>query len=198
MTHTVGLVPGSYKPYHIGHDMLVRIAASECDEVHLFVSTSDRIRPGQVPIYGAVMKKIWQTFLEPSLPSNVSVTYGGSPVQHVYEDIEAAEADDDRDVHFKIYSDDVDVLKYSDAALKKSAPKLFKRKQIERRGVKRTETVNVSGTEMRGYLQTGDVKKFVSLLPPAVQKSGKKIYDMLRHGVDESLIRQYVSAVVAG
>ena len=38
------------KPYHAGHDGLVRIAASENDEVLLFVSTSDRTRKGEMCI----------------------------------------------------------------------------------------------------------------------------------------------------
>ena len=53
---TIGLVPMSAKPYHTGHDGLVRIAASENDEVLLFVSISDRKRPGEMPLLGSDMK----------------------------------------------------------------------------------------------------------------------------------------------
>ena len=168
------------KPYHAGHDGLVRIAASENDEVLLFVSTSDRTRKGEMPIYGADMKRIWDDYLEPSLPSNVEVVYGGVPVQHVYEELEKAEAARDKVTTFRIYSDVEDILKYTDASLMKSAPTLFERGQIERRGVDRNETVNVSGTKMREFMANGDVKNFKKFLPPAVQQYAREILGILK------------------
>ena len=168
----------SNETHHAGHDGLIRIAAGECDEVHLFVSTSDRARKGELTIYGADMKKIWDEFIEPSLPTNVDVTYGGVPVQHVYAELEAAEAEGSEDT-FVIYSDSEDILKYTDAALRKSAPTLFDNGQIVRRGVERSETVNVSGTEMRAMLAAGDVKRFKKFLPPAIQKHAAEIIDIL-------------------
>lgn len=117
---SIGLVPMAAKPYHAGHDGLVRIASEENDEVLLFVSTSDRTRKGEMPIYGADMKRIWDDYIEPTLPDNVEVVYGGVPVQQVYAEIEAAESTGDPTVTYKIYSDDEDILKYTDAALKLS------------------------------------------------------------------------------
>jgi hypothetical protein len=188
---SIGLVPMAAKPYHAGHDGLVRIAAKENDEVRLFVSLLDRVRKGETPVYGVDMKKVWDLFIEPSLPGNVEVQYVNVPVQEVYRSIEEAEGDED--VLFRIYSDDEDILKYSDASLSKSAPKLFANGQIERRGVARSETVPVSGTEMRGYIGSGDVEKFIELLPPAVRKNGQEIYDLLsRRPMGESLLRRYV------
>lgn len=168
------------KPYHAGHDGLVRIAAEENDEVLLFVSTSDRARKGEITIYGDSMKRVWDDYIEPSLPSNVQVVYGGIPVQHVYEELENAEAARDRVTTFRIYSDVEDILKYTDTSLSKSAPILFSRGQIERRGVDRNETVNVSGTKMREYIANGDVKNFKKFLPPAVQQHAKEILQILK------------------
>lgn len=168
------------KPYHAGHDGLVRIAAEENDEVHLFVSTSDRTRKGEMPIYGEDMKRIWDDYIEPSLPDNVKVIYGGVPVQHVYEDLENAEDARDRVTTFRIYSDSEDILKYTDASLMKSAPKLFERGQIELRGVDRNETVNVSGTKMRELMANGDVKNFKKFLPPAIQQYAREILQILK------------------
>jgi nicotinamide mononucleotide adenylyltransferase len=176
---TVGLVPMAAKPYHAGHDGLVRIAASENDEVHLFVSTSDRARKGETTIFGTDMKRVWDDYIEPSLPENVIVTYGGVPVQHVYAELEQAEANRDRLTKYSIYSDVDDILKYTDASLSKSAPRLFSRGQIERRGVDRNETVNVSGTKMREYMANGDVKNFKKFLPPAVQQYAREILQIL-------------------
>lgn len=196
MSRTIGLVPMAAKPYHAGHDGLVRIAAGENDEVHLFVSTSDRIRPGEMPIYGADMKRIWDEFLEPSLPSNVDVTYGGSPVGHLYQELAQAELEGSADT-FQIYSDKEDILKYTDASLGKVAPTLLSAGQILRRGVDRNETVNVSGTKMRALLSAGDVEGFARFLPPAVQAHSGEIINILRRKpMGESLLREYVNILI--
>ena len=168
----------SGKPVHAGHWGLIEMAARENDEVHLFVSTSDRKRPGELTISGAAMKQIWDQFLEPALPSNVDVTYGGSPVGNLYAELEAAEAEDSEDT-FQIYSDSEDILKYTDGTLQNSAPSLFDSGQIIRRGVDRSETVNVSGTKMRELLAAGKTAAFAKFLPPPVQGDAQEIIDIL-------------------
>ena len=176
---TVGLVPMAAKPYHAGHDGLIRIAAEENDEVFLFVSTSDRARKGEMPIYGSDMKRVWDDYIEPSLPHNVAVIYGGIPVQQVYAELEKGESTEDRLTTFRIYSDVEDILKYTDKSLLKSAPKLFSRGQIERRGVDRSETVNVSGTAMRSFISSGDVKNFKKFLPGSIGQYAGEILNIL-------------------
>jgi len=97
----IGLVPMSAKPYHLGHHMLVQLAAlgdasdaavegaPENDEVFVLVSYTsrgtkpgtkksggkERPIPGETPIFGEDMKYIWETLLIPNLefPSNVTV-----------------------------------------------------------------------------------------------------------------------------
>ena len=89
--------------------------------------------------------------------------------------------------------DDEDILKYTDENLKAAAPTMFAKGQIKRRGVSRTETVDVSGTEMRDLLDDGDLVGFVSLLPPNIKKHGKEIFDLLLDDiVGESLLRKYI------
>jgi hypothetical protein len=195
----IALVPMSGKPVHAGHWGLIEIASGECDEVHLFVSTSDRTRRGEMTIRGEDMKRIWDEFLEPALPSNVIVTYGGSPVQHVYEDLEEAEAGGDEESVFVIYSDNEDILKYTEESLGRSAPTLLDNGQIELRGVDRNETVNVSGTKMRALLLTaGNVKQFSKLLPPPVRGNAAEIINILtRNSIGEALLRKYVSEILA-
>jgi len=177
----------SGKPVHAGHWGLIQIASNENDEVHLFVSSSDRKRPGEMTITGAAMMQIWNQFLEPALPSNVDVIYGGSPVRRVYEDLEAAEAVDSMDT-FQIYSDNEDILKYTDASLGKSAPTLLASGQIIRRGVDRNETVNVSGTKMRELLLKGMTAQFAKFLPTPVQGNAQEIIDILQD-IKESTVR---------
>jgi len=188
----IGLLGMSAKPYHAGHDMLVRIAANENDLVLLFVSTSDRARSGELRVSGDTMQTIWWDYIEPTLPQNVTPDYGGVPVTKVYAELEKAEAKKSIDTYF-IYSDDEDILKYTDENLKASAPIMFAKGQIKRRGVSRTETVDVSGTEMRDLLNDGDLVGFVSLLPPNIKKHGKEIFDLLLDDiVGESLLRKYI------
>ena len=188
----IGLLPVSAKPYHAGHDGLVRIASNENDSVLLFVSTTDRARSGELRVSGDAMQMIWWDYIEPTLPQNVTPDYGGIPVAKVYAELETAEAEGSTDTYV-IYSDEEDILKYTDEALNKSAPNLFAKGQIKRRGVSRTETVDVSGTEMRDLLDDSDLVGFVSLLPPNIKKHGKEIFDLLLDDiVGESLLRKYI------
>ena len=194
----IGLLPVSAKPYHAGHDGLVRIASNENDSVLLFVSTTDRARSGELRVSGDAMQTIWWDYIEPTLPQNVTPDYGGIPVAKVYAELETAEAEGSTDTYV-IYSDEEDILKYTDEALNKSAPNLFANGQIERRGISRSETVQVSGTEMREFLEDNDVVGFIALLPPAIQKNGKEIFDMLQDEiVGESLLRRYVKTILEG
>jgi len=192
---TIALIPLAAKPYHAGHDGLVRIASAENKEVHLFVSITDRSRTGEMKIDGETMFLIWKEFIEQSLPENVKpfIDYTkDAPVTKVYLELENAEKIGSKDI-YTIYSDNVDILKYKDETLMKVAPTLFSNGQIKLRGVNRSETVPVSGTEMREFLEDGDMVGFTALLPPAIQKYGREIFDMLQDEiVGESLLRRYI------
>lgn len=91
----IGLIPMSAKPYHLGHHMLVELAAlgalgeelvdeaPENDLVLVFISYSSRgtkssrgrevAVPGETPVFGKDMEYIWEELLIPNLelPSNV-------------------------------------------------------------------------------------------------------------------------------
>jgi len=192
----IGLLGMSAKPYHAGHDGLVRIASKENDSVMLFVSTTDRARPGELRVSGETMQLIWWDYIEPTLPSNVIIDYGGIPVSKVYSALEKAENKKSQDT-FVIYSDEEDILKYTDENLMNSAPTLFANGQIERRGISRSETVQVSGTEMREFIEEDDMAGFIALLPPAIQKNGKEIFELLQDEiVGEALIRNYIKMLL--
>jgi cytidyltransferase-like protein len=190
----IGLVAGSYKPFHSGHDALIRRAAAENDRVMLFVSTSDRKRPGEVPISGSVMAHIWKAHIEHTLPKNVEVTYGGSPVGNVYKALGIAN-DTGSTATFNIYSDPSDIAEsYPNASLKKYAGKLYARGQINLVPTPRTSTVNVSGTEMRRYLAAGDKKSFVQRLPRNIDADA--VWRELKGSVVESLLRCYIGTLL--
>lgn len=177
----IGLIPMAAKPYHAGHDMLVRMAAVECDEVMLFVSTSDRERTGEISISGKAMEIIWKNYIENTLPPNIFVEYGGSPVGKVYAYL--AKSNEDLSPHsYFIYSDDVDVeINFPNSQLTKYAPL-----DIQKRGISRSSTVQISGTSMRLFLQNGDVDNFAKLLPQNIQAHASEIIDILR---DENLLK---------
>ena len=187
----------SAKPYHAGHDGLVRLASQENDKVNLFVSTGDRSRTGEMMISGDTMQTIWWDYIEPTLPGNVIIDYSKvAPVTKIYETLELAEEKKSTDVYV-IYSDTTDILKYTDNNLQKTAPTLFNNNQVLRRGVERSETVDVSGTEMRDLIVGGDVVGFISLLPMSIQKHGKDIFDMLVDDVvGESILKKYVKLIL--
>jgi cytidyltransferase-like protein len=194
---TIGLVPGSFKPYHVGHDKLIRIAASENDEVLVFSSTGDRAKRGEFPIYGADMQTVIDRFVVPSLPPNVDVISVPVPVSSVYEELQRAEEAGSEDV-YTIYSDAEDILKYTQKALYKAAPNMFENEQIFTRGIERgKETPDISGAKMRIYLQNGDVDKFTEMLPPAIQKNNKEIINVLKNQVFENLLRTYMHLLLS-
>lgn len=176
----IALVPMAAKPYHAGHDQLVRIASIENDIVKLYVSTSDRARPGEVLIDGDDMQTVWWDFIEPTLPKNVVPDYDNvtSPVSKVFKELEKADLEGSKDTYV-IYSDDVDILKFTDEILTKAAPTLVSNGQINCRGIKRSETIEVSGTDLRDHLLFGNVVEFISGLPNKIREHGKEIYDRL-------------------
>lgn len=210
----IGLVPMAAKPYHAGHDMLVRIASKENDIVKLYVSTSDRREEG-VGISGDTMLYIWLTYIQETLPSNVIPDYDKtSPVVKVYNELEKAESEKSKDI-YTIYSDNKDIVQnYDKKSLDNSVPILFKNGQIILRGISRQETVDISGTQMRDFLEDAseenefndeeDVEEkddnkelFISYLPIAIQKHGDEIFDILKNDlIGESLVRRYVRSIL--
>lgn len=173
----IGLIALSGKPYHSGHDMLIRLAAEECDEVHLYVSTSDRARAGEIPILGKDMALLWKEIIEPSLPDNVRVTYGGSPVGNVWKELGAASTGKSTD-DFVVYADPADLAQnFTKAFLQKYCGDLFAAGRVKLRAVERSSTVDVSGTQMRGYLEKGDKAAFLRNLPSTIDR--ERVWDVL-------------------
>jgi len=156
----VGLIAGAYRPYHAGHDALIRLAAKENDRVIIFASMSDRDT-----ISGEGMMQVWRELIEPKLPANVKVTYGGSPVGHAFKIIGDADQAGSQDV-FTVYSDPDDAGRM--ATLPKYAPNLTANGQVKFRSVERTSTVDVSGTQMRQWFETGDQEQFLKHLPRGI------------------------------
>lgn len=178
---SVALIPMAARPYHVGHDKLIRLAAQECNDVIVFASESDRVRPGEVPVFGADMTVIWHQYIEPTLPSNVKVVYGGTPIRKVYEHLIDAEENGSEE-SYVIYSDSNDAAtNWSEDKLEKYVPKLVANRQVTVRPVSRMSTVDISGTQMRQFLATNDKAAFIKHLPPDIDADA--IWDMLRKNV---------------
>jgi hypothetical protein len=164
---------------------LIRLAANECDRVIVFVSTSDRNRPGELPISGTTMNTIWRMHIEPTLPSNVEVVYGGSPIAHVKDALISAD-DDGARLTYAVYGDTNDIAlnfpvghrSARSAETEKYAPNLVSSGRFIPRGVSRESTINVSGTAMREFLKNNDKASFVANLPKTLDADG--IWDALK------------------
>jgi len=173
----IGLIAMSAKPYHGGHDGLIRLASEECDAVHLYVSIADRARSGEVPILGKDMATLWNDIIEPSMPTNVVVTYGGSPVGNVWKQLGKANETGSQD-EFYVYGDPTDLAQnFTKELLTKYSGNLFAVGRIKLRAVERSSTVDVSGTQMRQYLEKGDKAAFVKNLPTTLDVD--KVWDIL-------------------
>ena len=199
----IALVPVSAKPYHAGHHALVTMAAAENDIVKLFVSTSDRKRKGQFPILGSDMEKIWKQELEPIMPGNVQIEYGGSPVRKVYEALGNADQDPSNEDTLVVYSDPTDTAQnYPEKNLEKYCPTLRASGQCVLAAEESPEsftrgagTPNVSGTAVREMLRDGDFASFSAAMPPGV--NAQNIFNILTQNVQsEKLLRKYIQTIL--
>lgn len=179
-----GLIAMSAKPYHKGHHAAVEKASLECDEVRLFVSLSDRTRPGEVPIFGADMEIVWKTQLETIMPDNVIVEYVRVPVASAYDFAGELEKSGE-DVEIVFYADQEDLDKNFPEA---KMPKYFPRLAAEGL-IKRSPTARLfSGTKMRQFLAIGDSKGFMSMLPDGIDKLA--VWELLSAGAAKPVVNK--------
>jgi nicotinamide mononucleotide adenylyltransferase len=172
-------VGGSFKPIHKGHWLLFSRASLECEQVTIFVSLKDRTRPGELEISGEKMKKVWDKFLTPRLPKNVSVHFSeSSPVKDIYVSLAMADRSGLSET-YAIYSDPEDMKRYTDKKLALFSPRLVEEKVIARKEISRQNTDLISGTLMREFLKTGMIGLFIHNLPNCVQQEGAEIWDLL-------------------
>lgn len=173
----IGIVAGSMKPIHKGHWHLIKRAAEECDKVMLFVSTTDRKKKGEFPIYGEDMVRVWEEHLTFLLPQNVELVLCHVPIRSVYEYLGAADKVGGED-HFAIYSDPKDTRsRFQDDKVEKYMPYLWEKRLVHFRLIEREGDLDVSGTQMREYLKHGMMGSFIDCLPDGVD--GQEIWHML-------------------
>lgn len=168
----VGIIAMSAKPYHRGHDDMIRRASTECDWVRVYASLADRRRAGEpVPVLGSDMKLIWDELIVPGLPHNVEVVFGGSPVGNVWRDLGGDREGEDE---YVIYagSDDLDES-FTDKLLLQYCGHLMEQGRIKREATQRL----ASGSEMRMMLAQGDCAGFMAQLPATIDTA--RVWDVL-------------------
>lgn len=171
----IGLIAMSAKPYHAGHDALIRLAARECDTVNVFVSLFDRRRPDEFPILGKDMERIWNDFIVPTLPPNIVLHFDGNPVRGVYEFL-GHEKDGNSKERYVIYSDPDDIERsFPSRSLAKYTGHLYDTGQLVLEPVHRAETIDISGTDMRKFLDRGDAEGFRDGLPSSLKPYAAEI-----------------------
>lgn len=167
---SVGLIPISGKPLHLGHWDLIELSSKQNDKVIVFLSTKDRNRSGEVKISGNLTTEIMKDYYEKILPPNVVVRYVESPVQELFYELRWLEQlvfqDNFGPLQINLYSDSEDVHNnFPSDRLEKYCPNLQKR-YVSKIGVPRSMTTNISGTEMRRFIQNRDTLLFQRFLPP--------------------------------
>jgi hypothetical protein len=168
---------------------------------------------GDTPVYGSDMRYIWKNLLIPNLnlPKNVKFLtpdegIPSSPVLSVLNILNAvhqAKKNDEMtvripyadvevdlgDLAINIYSDEEDIAaNYPDADLERRYPGLLQ-STINKIGLSRSATIDISGTKMRNYLCTGERDKFIKLLPPVSKDIAIEIYETLKTSVENSCPR---------
>ena len=183
-SNSVGLVPIAGKPVHIGHWKLIEAAARENDRVVVYTTFKDRNEPGEFPIKGSDFVYFWHDFFIPKLPANVIVKFVDSPVRAILHEIgwfEQSTTQDGAPVPIvNLYSDASDILtNFKDTDLSKY-PTIFASGKLNRVGINRNNTVNISGTKMREFLQTRDKTSFFNHLPPISGDAKFSVWNILQ------------------
>lgn len=175
----IGLIAGGFKPFTAGHYFLVEEAAKENDLVHLFVSTKDRARPGELPISWKQMKQVWKILVR-GLPKNVEVHFSDNPTTDQFEVLTSAEADELDNNVYNLYADSKDIKRYDNPRIKeRTLSRLYSNDQLIFKSFSRSSGVNVSGTMVRKAISDGDMSSFTKMMPPPVQQQAHKIFKLL-------------------
>lgn len=168
------------RPFHVGHDALIRLAAGECDEVRVLASAfTDR-----ECVRASTMRDVWNRCIVPNLPPNVIVTMTHVPVRTAYEALGLEnELADPAGPSFALYGDEKDVISsFPDKHIERYMGNLLRQGRVTRRPVPRSSTVDIDGTHMREWLAAGDERSFCAGLPDWMDK--RTVWRMLRSDVE--------------
>ena len=256
----IGIVPMSAKPFHSGHNSLIKFAAGielldsleqqgfiqqQNDIVNVYVSYSSRgvkkrkrkgveyeeVIQGKPPVFGADMEHIWENILtkenlgyentnvEIISPkksgSNSPVTAGfnlANLFKDAYESGQESFIDPVTQQNFKTLDTTItfycgidDVNRYSESLMSKLYGDLWFNKKIQVIAIPRV--VEISGTQMREYLCSGDIESLKKMLPVELSDQNKeRIASILTRSVscgfpssrqnNENILKNYIKLII--
>lgn len=171
---SVAVIPMAAKPFHAGHDSLVSQATKDGnDSVVVLISTR-----GREEIKAEDMIPLWRDHYIPGLlrqySEKIVIRFSESPMRDATL-IARDFVNRRKSAVVRIYGG-IDSMGQSDAqqrvaAVLQKSPELSDR--IIAADVSRSQTNNVSGTEMRHYASSGDAKSFMKNLPGWLSKKEK-------------------------
>lgn len=177
-TKTLGVVPMAGKPVHLGHWKLIEIASKENEKVLVYVSNKGRLKKGEYPIGGEQMIEVWNEILNKYLPKNVSIKFVDSPVSNIRYLMLDLNSDPEDAPVTTVYSDTEDIQNYDPTEFNSKYVGIGSLGKIKFKGVNRSQTVDISGTKMRSFLQDNDKSSFLNYLPPISMGDKEKIWSL--------------------
>lgn len=169
----IGIFVVAGKPVHDGHWQMIGRAASECDEALIITSTAgrDELPPG-------VMIDAWKAVLEPQFhrdyPNATLIITSESPLQLACDKMRQLKNVVNK---FVFYSDDEDARgKYAKEKIIDMLRDPVAASKLESMPVPRAETVQISGTMMRQFLNSDDRASFDRYVPQTLNQEMKDTY----------------------
>lgn len=192
----VAVIPIAAKPFHKGHDELIKQAIADGNEsVIVFVSTG-----GREGINSSDMLPLWKNNYLPGISDTygdkIIVRFSESPMRDA--SLIASDLAKRNQAIVSLYGDPVDAEERVKSIIDKM-PNLEGR--IVARNISRSRTNDISGTQMRQYLSDGNDKLFKENLPDWLSpESRAQIWSKLSSKFDdrlrkENLIRNYVKSI---
>lgn len=170
---SIGIFVVSGKPVHEGHWKMIGRAASECDEALIITSTAGR---DELP--AGVMIDAWKAVLEPQFhrdyPNATLIITSESPLHLAIEKMRQLKHVVNK---FVFYSDDEDAKdKYAKQKIIDMLRDPIAASKFEQMPVPRAETVQISGTMMRQFLNSDDRASFDRYAPQTLDQGMKDTY----------------------
>lgn len=177
----IGIIAGAFKPLTKGHIYLINQAEKENEKVYLFVSTSDRIRKDEYPIYWEQMKIIWEQYTIPFLSSKIEIFFVSNPIASLYDHLKKIDENIKNKDVYTFYADENDIKHIDNQRIKTSLPRIAKNKQLKTKSFNRQNNINVSGTMARKAIKESNKDYFKSMLPDFQQNEiGDLVYEILK------------------
>lgn len=184
MSIKIGLFGGAFKPLTKGHYSVIEKASNENDKVYLFVSTKNRKRKKQLPVYWEDMENIWKNVYEKYIPNNVHIGYVAEPVGSIIDILYNASEHQYTHCQYCVYSTHADIINYKSPTKLKKLNFLTENNHLKFIPVDRF--FNASGTLMRYHILYNNFDSFKNDLPKQFINHAKYIYEILRQRVCET------------